>query len=81
MAPEGLRARLTARLRSLRAEQGPSYEELTSMVEKARDEEKKKLRARISGMVSEGRIDPDLAAYLYIARMQGKRAEKKEKGE
>jgi hypothetical protein len=66
--------------RLFRPRQGYSYEELTSIVAHAREEEKKKLRDRISTMASEGRIDPDLAAYLYIARLKGKRAEDREKG-
>lgn len=74
LAPLG---RLAGRL--LRSRPGLSYEQLTSMVAKAREEEKKKLRDRISTMASEGRIDPDLAAYLYIARLKGRRAEEREK--
>jgi hypothetical protein len=33
------------------------------------------LRKRISSQVRNGSIDPDLAAYLYIARLRSKRAE------
>ncbi|MBE3064923.1 MAG: hypothetical protein IMZ69_07885, partial [Spirochaetes bacterium] len=58
---------------------GYSYEELQSIVAKAREEEKRKLRHRISEMASEGKVDPDLAAYLYIARLRGRRAQAREK--
>jgi uncharacterized membrane protein len=73
--PEGLRARLSRRLRALRPGPGLSYDELSGMVARARDEEKAKLRKRISSQVRNGSIDPDLAAYLYIARLRSKRAE------
>ncbi len=60
---------------------GYSYEELQSIVAKAREEDRRKLHKRISAMASEGKVDPDLAAYLYIARLRRKKAEAKEKGE
>lgn len=60
---------------------GFSYEELRSMVARAREQEKRKLRDRISEMASEGKVDPDLAAYLYIARLRRTKAEAREKGE
>ena len=74
--PEGTRARLTALLRPSRREPGLSYDELTGMVAKAHEEERTKLRRRISGIAREEKIDPELAAYLYIARLRSKRAEK-----
>ncbi len=77
--PEGLRGRIAARLRGLRPEPGPSFEELAGMVKKAREEERQKLRQRILGMTREGSLNSDLAAYLYIARLRSKRAEKEEK--
>jgi Ca-activated chloride channel family protein len=55
-----------------------SIEELAGMVSRSREEEKKKLRERVSGFAREGKIDPDLAAYLYIARLSSKRREEKE---
>jgi hypothetical protein len=74
--PEGTRARLAALLRPSRREPGLSYDELTGLVEKAHEEERKKLRHRISGIVREEKIDPELAAYLYIARLRSRKAEK-----
>ena len=74
--PEGARARLTALLQPSRREPGLSYDELTGMVAKAHEEERTKLRRRISGIAREEKIDPELAAYLYIARLRSKRAEK-----
>ncbi len=68
-----------ARLR--RRAPGYSYEELKAIVATAREQAKRKLRDRISEMASEGRVDPDLAAYLYIARLRRKKAEAREKGE
>ncbi len=74
--PEGTRARLAALLRPRRAPSALSYDELTGMVAKAHEEERTKLRHRISGIAREEKIDPELAAYLYIARLRSKRAEK-----
>jgi hypothetical protein len=78
VVPEGLRERIAARLRGLRPEAGPSYEDLAVMVKKAREEERSKIRQRIAGSVREGSLDADLAAYLYIARLHSRRAEKEE---
>jgi hypothetical protein len=55
-------------------------EELEALVARGRDAEKEKLRRRISVTAGEGRIDPELAAYLYIARLKGMKAEKEGKG-
>jgi hypothetical protein len=74
--PEGMRARLAALLRPPRRAPGLTYDELTGLVAKAREEERTKLRRRISGITREEKIDPELAAYLYIARLRSKRAEK-----
>jgi hypothetical protein len=79
VVPEGLGERLAARLRGLRQEAGPGYEDLAGMVKKAREEERSKIRHRIAGSVREGSLDSDLAAYLYIARLHSRRAEKEEK--
>jgi Mg-chelatase subunit ChlD len=65
--------------RLFRRRPGYSYEELQSLVARAREEEKRKLRHRISEMASEGKVDPDLAAYLYIAKLRGRRAQSREK--
>ncbi len=54
-----------------------SLDELTGMVSRAREEERRRLRERVSTMSREGHIDPDLAAYLYIARLRSKKAEPK----
>jgi hypothetical protein len=79
VVPEGLRGRIAARLRRLRPEAGPTYEELAGIVKKAREEERQQIRRRIAGLTREGSLDSDLAAYLYIARLHSKRAEKEEK--
>jgi hypothetical protein len=65
--------------RLFRRRPGYSYEELQSIVARAREEQKRKLRSRISEMASEGKVDPDLAAYLYIAKLRGRRAQAREK--
>jgi hypothetical protein len=64
--------------RSARGVPRPSIDELAGMVARVREDEKKKLRERISGFAREGKIDPDLAAYLYIARLSSKRRDEKE---
>jgi Ca-activated chloride channel family protein len=75
--PEGLRERLAARLRFSPRKPGLSYDDLTGLVAQAREEERTKLKKRISGFTrGEGKIDPELAAYLYIARLRSRRAEK-----
>ena len=81
-APRELLGRITARLRTLRAgraKPGLSFEDLTGMVARAREEERSKMKTRITGMAREGKLDPDLAAYLYIARLRSSRASKEEK--
>ncbi len=78
--PEGFRARLSARLASLRGRPGYSYDELSGMVARGKEEERAKLRHRLTGMAGGARVDPELAAYLYIARLRSRRAaEEKEK--
>jgi hypothetical protein len=79
VVPEGLGAKVAARLRGLRPVAGPGYEDLAGLVRKAHEEERQKLRRRIAGQSREGSLDSDLAAYLYIARLHSKRAEKEEK--
>ena len=81
-APRELLGRVTARLRSLRrrpAGPGLSYEDLTDMVARAHEEERSKIKTRITGLAREGKLDPDLAAYLYIARLHSSRAAKEDK--
>ena len=86
--PEWLKLRLVearsarAAVRARASARGPaeprldlSLDELTGMVSRAREEERRKLRERVSTMSREGHIDPDLAAYLYIARLRSKKAE------
>jgi hypothetical protein len=71
------RLALPERLRARGAPQ-PSIDELAGMVARAREGEKKKLRERIRSFTREEKIDPDLAAYLYIARRSSRRSEEKE---
>ena len=78
--PEGVGERLSARLSFLRGRPGYSYDELSGMVARGKEEEKAKLRQRVSEMTGGGKVDPQLAAYLYIARLRSRRAaEEKEK--
>jgi Mg-chelatase subunit ChlD len=74
--PDGMRERLAGIFSRRGKREDFSYGDLTRMVTTAKNEEKRKLHARISGMASEGKIDPDLAAYLYIARLKGRTREK-----
>ncbi len=80
--PEGIRSRLEALFSRAKKREHYDYGDLARMVVSAKEAEKRKLREKISGMAGGGKIDPDLAAYLYIARMKGrtreKEAEKKE---
>jgi hypothetical protein len=36
------------------------------------------MKTRLSGIAREGKLDPDLAAYLYIARLRSSRAAREE---
>ena len=78
--PPGWRERAASILRLPVRRPAMSYDELTGMVEKAHDEERARLKKKISTAAGEGNIDPDLAAYLYIARLRSRKAaeEKKE---
>ena len=71
--PEGLRERLGRLFGRAAGARSWSYEELAAMVQHARDEERRKLRDRISGMAADGKVSSDLAAYLYIARMHARK--------
>jgi uncharacterized membrane protein len=77
--PRGLLRRVTERLRTLPGKPGLSYEDLGGLVARAREEERSKIKKRVTGMAREGTLDPDLAAYLYIARLRSSRAAKEEK--
>jgi hypothetical protein len=72
--PEGLRSRVAARVASLRRSPGPSYEELTGMVQRAREEERSKLRQKIAASGEGKNMDSELAAYLYIARLRSRKS-------
>jgi Ca-activated chloride channel homolog len=81
--PEGLRARIAARRqawKSARRKPGLSYEEISGMVTKAHEEERSKLKKKIAGMAQGGRLDSELAAYLYIARLRSRKAQESEEG-
>jgi Ca-activated chloride channel homolog len=81
-APRETLDRITARLRTLlprRSTPGLSFDELSGMVTRAHDEERSKLKTRITGLGREGTLDPELAAYLYIARLRSGRAAKEER--
>ena len=77
-APRELLGRVLTRLRSLRGQPGLSSADLSSLVARARDEERTKMKTRLSGIAREGKIDPELAAYLYIARLRSSRAAKED---
>ena len=77
-APRELLGRFLARLRSLRGRPGLSSADLSGLVARARDEERAKMKTRLSGIAREGKLDPELAAYLYIARLRSSRAAKEE---
>jgi uncharacterized membrane protein len=79
--PAGILERVRAFLGARRGPHGISYDELAVMVKKARDEERTQLHRRITGMVRDGRVDPDLAAYLYIARLRSRKASEETKKE
>ncbi|HUI71191.1 MAG TPA: hypothetical protein VL354_11795, partial [Spirochaetia bacterium] len=70
--------RALARLRSLRGTSVLSSADLAGLVARAREEERAKMKSRLSGIAREGKVDPELAAYLYIARMRSSRASKEE---
>ena len=72
--PEGFRERLARLLSSRRRKSGYSYEELAGMVARGKEEEKARIHRRITGLTGGGKIDPELAAYLYIARLRSRKA-------
>jgi Ca-activated chloride channel family protein len=73
---EGARARIASLFSVKRGRERYSYGELTLMVSTAKEEQKRMLKQRITRMAKEGRVDPDLAAYLYIARLKGRSRDK-----
>ena len=80
-APRELLGRMLSRLRSLRRHTGRaalSSADLDGLVARAREEERSRMKKRLSGVAREGKVDPDLAAYLYIARLRSRRAAKEE---
>ncbi len=83
-APRELFGRLLARLRSLRllrgraGRPGLTSADLAGIVARAREEERGRMKRRLSDVAREGKVDPDLAAYLYIARLRSSRAAKEE---
>jgi hypothetical protein len=77
-APRELLGRLVSRLRALRGTPGLSSTDLAGLVARAREEERTKMKTRLSGVAREGKLDPELAAYLYIARLRSGRAAKEE---
>jgi hypothetical protein len=77
-APREFLGRLRARFRSLRGRPGLSSGDLAALVVRAREEERTKMKTRLSGIAREGKLDPELAAYLYIARLRSGRASKEE---
>jgi uncharacterized membrane protein len=77
-APRELLGRLLSRIRSLRGTPGLSSADLAGLVARAREEERSKMKTRLSGIAREGKLDPDLAAYLYIARLRSSRAAREE---
>jgi uncharacterized membrane protein len=72
---DGMRARLSAVFSRTRGRTEYSYGDLTRMVSTAKEEKKRKLKERIRGISQGGKIEPDLAAYLYIARLRGRTRE------
>ncbi len=80
-APRELLGRALSRLRALRGLAGGprlSSADVAGMVARAREEERSRTKKRLSGVAREGKVDPDLAAYLYIARLHSSRAAKEE---
>ncbi len=73
-----LLGRASAWLRSLRGKPLLSSAELADLVARARSEERARMKRRLSGIPREGKIDSELAPYLYIARLGSSRAAKEE---
>ncbi len=71
--PEGLSRRVSERLRALRRTRGLTASELDELVDRGRRAETEKVRARVT-TYAPGGIDPEVAAYLYIARMHSRKA-------
>jgi len=73
-----LLGRASGWLRSLRGRPVLSAEELAGLVESARKAERARMKGRLSGIPREGKLDPELAPYLYIARLGSSRAAREE---
>ncbi len=78
VAPRQLLDRALSRLRFLRGKPVASSAELADLVARAREEERARMKTKLSGIAREGKVDPELAAYLYIARLHSSRAAKEE---
>ncbi len=76
--PRDFLRRLAARRGPARKEPTLSYDDLSGMVARAREEERAKLKRRVSGIAREGGLDPELAAYLYLARLRSRKAAREE---
>jgi len=55
-----------------------SIDNETDLAARAREEERTKTKRRVTEVAREGKLDPDLAAYLYVARLHSSRAAKEE---
>jgi len=73
-----LLGRASGWLRSLRGKPVLSSEELAGLVASARKEERARMKGRLSGIPREGKLDSELAPYLYIARLRSSRASREE---
>jgi Ca-activated chloride channel homolog len=73
-----LLGRVPVWLRSLRGKPALSSAELADLVARARSEERARMKRRLSGIPQEGKLDSELAPYLYIARLGSSRAAKEE---
>ena len=69
-----LLGRVFARVRSLRGKPALSSDELAGLVARVRDEERARTKKRLSGIAREGKLDSELAPYLYLARLRSSRA-------
>jgi len=78
-SPRALLEGLLARLRALRGRPELSSDELANLVIRTREEERARIKARLSGAAHAGKLDSDLAAYLYIARLGSSRAAREER--
>ncbi|HVO37718.1 MAG TPA: VWA domain-containing protein [Spirochaetia bacterium] len=78
-SPRALFDGILARLRALRGSPALSSSELGDLVRRTREEERARIKARLSGAAQGGKLDSDLAAYLYIARLHSSRVSREER--